>query len=601
MSYNTNKTHKEYIEKLIELLNDSRADNRDEWKDISFIINNELGDDGLELFQQFSSKSSKYDSIKDDKWYLNLRKSDSGLFIGSLIKFVKEDNLEGYEALRKEYINTNSIKATFTLLEKDIAEYVINKLLNNNFVNTMPKPGMDFYYFNGNVWERDKGTRNLLKIIYDDLINEYEQYIIKITKEAEKLKEKEKEIHLKTAVNAQKLVKKMKGKLCYINSIIEWISVLTYNPMFFDIIDENPDLIAFTNGTYDLSSKTFRKSRKEDYITKTVGYDFPEPDKDYGHKKDIENFLRQVFPDEEVRNFVVQTQAQALCGRKNTDKVYTHTGRGGNGKSILIEILTNVFGNYFVNIPAAMLTKANDKGHNDPDPYMAKLKGARYAMSNEPKDGATFNDALIKNLGSQDPLEYRMLYSNDVLPLRLQLKMNIYCNNKLKFNGQDKGVGRRMCVIDYISKFEQKPDETNNIYLIDVHLTDKVKNWKQDYMNMLIKLYKIDYTFTPPPSVVNASEIYVNENNDIYNFIKNSYTKTGKNEDFILLKEIKMEYQMKREYDQTKLKTLKESIEKELNTNFIENKKIKGKNYTNVITGWKLIKDDSDDDIGVLD
>ena len=91
------------------------------------------------------------------------------------------------------------------------------------------------------------------------------------------------------------------------------------------------------------------------------------------------------------------------------------------------------------------------------------------------------------------------------------------------------------------------------------------------------------------------------KNNDIYNFIKNSYTKTGKNEDFILLKEIKMEYQMKREYDQTKLKTLKESIEKELNTNFIENKKIKGKNYTNVITGWKLIKDDSDDDIGVLD
>ena len=276
IEYNENKTHKEYIEKLVELLNDSRADDRDEWKDISFIINNELGDEGLELFQTFSKRSKKYDPIKDDKWYLNLRKNDSGLFIGSLINFVKEDNLERYEQLRKEYINSNSIKSTFTLLEKDIAEYIINKLSNNSFINTMPKPGLDFYYFNGNIWERDKGTRNLLKIIYSDLINEYEQYITKTAKEAEKLKKQEKDNHLKSSVKAQQIVKKLKGKLCYINSIIEWIGILTYNPMFFDTIDENPDLIAFTNGTYELNTKIFRKSKKKDYITKTVGYDFPE-------------------------------------------------------------------------------------------------------------------------------------------------------------------------------------------------------------------------------------------------------------------------------------------------------------------------------------
>jgi len=174
--------------------------------------------------------------------------------------------------------------------------------------------------------------------MYDDLINEYEQYILKTTKEAENLVENERENYLKTAVKAQRIVKKLKGKLPFINSIIDWIALLTFNIKFFEIIDENPDLICFSNGVYEINNKVFREGKREDYITKTTGYEFPTSN-DYGHKKDIEQFLIKVFPDEQVRNFVLQTQAQALSGRKTQDLVYTHTGRGGNGKSILIEII----------------------------------------------------------------------------------------------------------------------------------------------------------------------------------------------------------------------------------------------------------------------
>jgi phage/plasmid-associated DNA primase len=276
----------------------------------------------------------------------------------------------------------------------------------------------------------------------------------------------------------------------------------------------------------------------------------------------------------------LQTQAQALSGIKTEDLIYTHTGRGGNGKSILIEILKNVFGDYFINIPVAMLTKANNKGHNDPDPYMAKLKGVRYAMSNEPKDGASFNDQLIKNIGSQESLQYRMLYSNTPVNLNIQLKLNIYCNNKLKFNGEDQGIGRRMCVVNYVSKFVEDiyVDEPNHIYLMDVTLTDKVKSWRQDYMKLLIGLHQNSYKHKPPKDVVNASKIYINENNDIYKFVQDNLEKTNDNNDFVTLKDLKLIYQGKKdEYDQAKLKTLKESLEKIFNTNFIEDKKIKGK------------------------
>ena len=88
--YNEGKTKEEYIIQLVDLLDDSRADDRDEWKDISFIINNELGHGGLSIFQVFSKRSDKYEANKDDNWYLNLKDNEGGLYIGSLIEKSKK-------------------------------------------------------------------------------------------------------------------------------------------------------------------------------------------------------------------------------------------------------------------------------------------------------------------------------------------------------------------------------------------------------------------------------------------------------------------------------------------------------------------------------
>jgi P4 family phage/plasmid primase-like protien len=570
-----NDLKQQEVLKLINLLNEDRANNYDDWIKVGFIFCNELKENGRSIYHQFSSISTKYNKKETDQKYNSFFNDvENKLTIATLKMMAREDSPEEYAEL---YKNEGNIKSTYSLLEKDIAEYIIIKHLNNNFICHQLKPN-EFHYFNGNSWVYDAGTHKLLKIIYDDLIKEYESIYFNT------LDEKEKDI-------TNKLIKKLKGKLTFINSIIDWIALLTFNSKFFEIIDENPDLLGFDNGVYEINNKLFREGKREDYITKTTGYDFP-VQKDYGHKEDIKDFLRKVFPDENIKKFVVQTQAQALSGRKTEDLIYTHTGRGGNGKSIFTEILKNVFGDYFLNIPVAMLTKANNKGHNDPDPYMAKLKGVRYAISNEPKDGSSFNDSLIKNLASQEGLQYRLLYSNEPKDLNIQLKLNIYCNNKIKFNGEDGGMGRRMCVINYVSKFSKEEDIDNNVYLIDTKLSDKIKEWKQDYMKMLIDLHQNNYHHKPPKEIIEASKVYINDNNDVYKFVKDNYEKTNDNNDFIVLKDLKLSYQNNREYEQTKLKTLKESLEKIFNTNFIEEKKIKGRKYKSVILGWKIKCDD---------
>ena len=201
--FNDDMKAKEII-KLINLLDISRCQNYDDWVKIGMIIYNELNESGRYIYHAFSKVcSEKYDKHETDNKYNSFPSDrEEKLTIATLKYMVKEDDPEEYEKL---YKSNEPIKSTFSMLEKDIAGYIISNLLNNDFVCIQTKPP-EFYYFNGNTWVSDEGNQKILKIIYDDLIKEYETLIINTTNEDEK------EI-------IRKIIKKLKGKLCYIHSI----------------------------------------------------------------------------------------------------------------------------------------------------------------------------------------------------------------------------------------------------------------------------------------------------------------------------------------------------------------------------------------------
>lgn len=101
----------EEIEKLVRLLKDERATDFEQWRNVGFIINNTLGEDGFEIFDEFSKRTDKkndYNKTNVFKFYSNIKKRDSGLKIGSLHKMAKEDNPEEYEkAFPKKKASTN--------------------------------------------------------------------------------------------------------------------------------------------------------------------------------------------------------------------------------------------------------------------------------------------------------------------------------------------------------------------------------------------------------------------------------------------------------------------------------------------------------------
>ena len=579
---NDGKTKAEFIERLIDILDDSRADDRTEWNEISFVINNELGKkEGLPLFKCFSKRSDKYEGKKDDDWFKSTNTNEKGLYIGTLMKKAKEDDPEAYEELRTEFIKKEFINKSFQILEyeQDIAQYIIDKYLKNNYVCVSYDPNEEFYYYNGNIWSKDHSNITIWNYITIDYVKELTDYKMTITKEDDKEEYKA----------LLRVLAKLKGKASGPNSIINLIGHILFNPKFYDLCDENIYLLGFNNGVYDTRTKEFRDGKPDDYITKSVGFDFP---KEYSkYKDDLDKFFLQIYPSEQVRNYALQQQAQSISGKKGKDIIYTHTGRGGNGKSILQDLIKHSFGDYYVEIPSTMLTKVNKMEHNKPDPFFSELKGCRMATSNEPSDGSSINDSFFKLIASKEGMKYRTLFSKVVEKLKIQFQLNIYCNNKLNFNAEDGGVVRRLKVVDYISKFDETPNEQNNIYKIDYDLSEKVKNWKQDYMLLLLNLYNPDYKYIEPDEIKDSSSKYADSNNDVKKFLNQHYTQTNNNNDFIVLKDIKSSYQQNKEYDQSKLKNLSESLQKIMATNLKERHKHKGKNYYSVFIGWKLNED----------
>lgn len=88
------------IVELLNLLNPSRVDNYDDWVKVGMILNNELGDEGKDIWMQWSKKSEKFDSkVIESKW--NSFKSDKKVKVtlGSLHFLASEDNSKDYKRL----------------------------------------------------------------------------------------------------------------------------------------------------------------------------------------------------------------------------------------------------------------------------------------------------------------------------------------------------------------------------------------------------------------------------------------------------------------------------------------------------------------------
>ena len=259
-------------------------------------------------------------------------------------------------------------------------------------------------------------------------------------------------------------------------------------PNFVSKLDDNPYLIGFKNGIFDLSKNIFREGNPKDYVTLSTGYDYIEYDENIQEVQDIYKFLREIIPNEKVLEYTLKILGHSLSGI-NDEKFYIFTGlSGANGKSTLMNFLEYTLNDYCSSSDVSMLTNTKALS-SSASPDVIRLKGKRLVSFSEPEHNDTLKVGIIKAFSGGDTIIARELYKAPI-SFKLQASMFLLCNDLPNLSSVDGGIQRRIRVVEFTSRFCDNPVKENE-FKIDPTIKTKIKNWRPYFMSILLHNYNL--------------------------------------------------------------------------------------------------------------
>jgi len=262
-------------------------------------------------------------------------------------------------------------------------------------------------------------------------------------------------------------------------------------------LDADRMLFNTKGGTLETTTGQIREHRRADLITKVapVVYD---PD---ATCPTLDAFLERVLPDAEVRSFVQRAAGYSLTGSTVERMMFVLHGVGRNGKSTLLEVLREVFGDYATVAPTELLlVKRNEGIPND----LARLKGARFVTAAETEKGRRMAEGIVKQITGGDTITARFLHA-EFFEFSPQFKLWFSTNHKPVIQGTDEGIWDRICLVPFTVRI---PDEE-----VDPDLPAKLRAETAGILNWLLKGLA-DWRaggLKPPAAVLAATESYRQE------------------------------------------------------------------------------------------
>jgi P4 family phage/plasmid primase-like protien len=159
-----------------------------------------------------------------------------------------------------------------------------------------------------------------------------------------------------------------------------------------------------------------------------------------------EKFLERVTDETvELQNFLQRVAGYALTGSTEAHALFFAYGTGANGKSVFINTLTGMLGDYASTAPMETFTAS----HTDRHPTeLADLRGKRLVTAQETEEGRRWAESRIKALTGGDKIKARFM-RQDFFEFAPQFKLLIAGNHKPALRGVDEAVRRRWNLIPF--------------------------------------------------------------------------------------------------------------------------------------------------------
>jgi len=354
------------ILKLLDILKESRSDDRDSWCHVGMMLKNssssENEKDYLECWIEFSKKCpKKYNKdICIREW--NGYRRGLGLYtISSLYYWAKQDNPKQYKKIMKERYKLLYSEIDISELEThDLYAKLLYDQKRDTLVCIKENPMIWYTYENG-IWLRLEGVSKIKNYLIDEVIPIICKMKGNIDDEIVKLSCKEKD-KLNNLVDKQlkyiKGITKLKNENFSTSVIIQSMRFFK-DQTFYEKLDSLDDILSLGEYVYDLNTCNYRKAEPTDYCSLHTKVTYDEI-KDLS-EKDLEStykILKDIFYyyDEkdncektDLYEYMMNCLPELLMGYNKRQIFYIWTGIGRNGKGLLTAYLEAALGGYYEN------------------------------------------------------------------------------------------------------------------------------------------------------------------------------------------------------------------------------------------------------------
>lgn len=430
------------LEMLLPVLKTMRSDDYHSWWEIGAILHWESkgNQHGYELFDQFSRRSKKYDAEACYKaWEQFSRRS-----------FVQRPKTYGtllYYCRLDDDVKTNSILNAWKTEKSSTTPQYTEYRLACEFFEFYPECYLycsqtKWYVFTGHCW----------KAVPDVYIYIVKKFITLSSLLVQRLADKTDKEEIR---NLQQAIRRLETTGSQ-NGIIRQLSSFYFHSEDLPkILNANPELIAFSNGVYDLKNLQFRDGRHSDYITKCLPVEYKRPSQE--SLRVMFDFFEKIFPDAVLRKYFFQVICDIFEGGNQEKLGFFWTGNGNNGKSktqLLIQLMMGW--ELGCKLPTTVMTSEKPK-QGSPSPELALLHGGvRWAVYDEPDSNVEkIKAGTFKHLTGNDSIYARPLRLNP-LQFTPMNKTTIICNALPLIDGADEATWLRVMVIPFESKFSSR-------------------------------------------------------------------------------------------------------------------------------------------------
>lgn len=270
--------------------------------------------------------------------------------------------------------------------------------------------------------------------------------------------------------------------------------------------DINPYMIACTNGSIDIRDKKLREHSPTDFVRNKVNTRYDEN----AYVEVVDEVLDKIsVNDPQLRKLIEEMMGYALIPTSKFQKAFILYGDGANGKSTLLDIITDVIGD--TNISSLSLQELN---HNF---KLSEITNKLVNIGDDISDQYLEDSSIFKKLVSGDEVTVDKK-NEQPYKMRNYATMLFATNNLPTTKDKSTGYSRRLSIIPFEAVFSST-DPDYDPFILDKLTTPEAKSYILNLaIDGIIRVFAQN-GFTEVDRVDDILNDFLKENNNVIAFL----------------------------------------------------------------------------------